>query len=70
MEPLVPRRKLWFPYFKLALFFIVFVGTMYTFLELLDPHVSIDPNEWAVKKPPKVMQQMEFLRKILMKKEK
>lgn len=62
-----PKAKMWFPWFKLSMAFIVIVGAMYLTLELFNPHIDPDPKEWD-SAPSKKIKQIEMLYKLLNKK--
>lgn len=64
----VPRHKPWFPFFKLGLFFIVFVSAMYIIIGAFDPGIERDPKEWEI--GPKVNKKVEFFMRFLKPKEK
>jgi hypothetical protein len=62
MEPSAPRRRHWFPIFKLSLFLVVFASVMYFTLELFNPHT--DSEELQLKGKTRREKQIEFLMQI------
>ena len=64
----IPKAKIWFPWFKLSIFFVVFVGLMYFTLGTFDPGLERDPKEWEQPAKSKKIKQVEWMLKLLRKK--
>lgn len=66
MEPSVPtpKAKIWFPWFKLSIFFVVVISIMYFTLMIFDPGIERDPKEWE-NQPNKKSKQIEWMLKLM-----
>lgn len=61
----IPKAKIWFPWFRLSLFFVVVVGLMYFTLEAFNPGIERDPKEWGQPDKTKKVKQIEWMLKLL-----